>query len=165
MSRLMEEKKRYFQEYYLKNKKRLNALAKKNYQENREKYIEQTKQWRKANPDKVRLYSEIGRRKVSNHITRLWYAMNRRVNTQSSYLKREVKFSKQWFIGFCMENKQYKRLFNQWAKNGYPRKLVPTIDRIDNAEGYTKTNIQFLSFKDNSHKKYYDNRKLPFKCV
>jgi len=159
----MGSSKEYFQEYYRKNKDKIAVKRKIRYAKDPKGNIAKTAEWRKTHPEQYRMQSQIARRKLHNHITRLWCAMNRRIKIQSSYKNRKVLFSKEWFREYCNNSRVYKKLFKQWEDSGYLREFVPTVDRIDNSKNYSKDNIQFLTFKNNSRKKYYDNRNLKFR--
>lgn len=43
-------------------------------------------------------------------------------------------------------------LYFDWAEDGFPRWLSPSIDRIDSHHGYIAGNIQWMSFADNCEK-------------
>lgn len=47
---------------------------------------------------------------------------------------------------------QFTKLYNNWKKCGFKRKLAPSIDRVDNSKGYTKDNIQWMTQSQNSSK-------------
>jgi len=46
----------------------------------------------------------------------------------------------------------YWKLYEDWVNAGYPRRLCPSIDRVDNSRGYHPNNIQFLSQSENRKK-------------
>lgn len=58
------------------------------------------------------------------------------------------------FIRFALESREYAELYRNWVAAGYPMRLCPTVDRIDNDRGYSRDNIQFLTQSANS-KKYH----------
>lgn len=41
-------------------------------------------------------------------------------------------------------------LYKAWVEAGRPRKLVPTVDRIDSTKGYVLGNIRWVTLSDNS---------------
>ena len=43
-------------------------------------------------------------------------------------------------------------LYEQWAKSGFDRRLTPSIDRIDNSEGYIASNMRWVTLSENSSK-------------
>lgn len=61
---------------------------------------------------------------------------------------------KRW-LKWCYEDKNYKKfmnLYNTWVQSGFNRKLVPSIDRINNKLGYEEQNIQWLTLTENCSK-------------
>lgn len=49
-------------------------------------------------------------------------------------------------------------LVTSWAAAGYPKDLAPSVDRLDDAQGYSFANIQLVRWCDNNEKMYV-NRK------
>ncbi len=73
-----------------------------------------------------------------------------RENNSSAY----GKFMPTWneFFKAFHKNKKLKKLMNEWAKSGFERKLVPSVDRIDDNFGYEIDNIQWITWSENSRK-------------
>ena len=51
-----------------------------------------------------------------------------------------------------------EELIQQWKKTGYKKDFIPSIDRIDDAHGYSLTNIQLVTWHENNNK-MYEHRK------
>ena len=60
-----------------------------------------------------------------------------------SYTKQELSI---WLY----EN-GFKKLYDNWVKNNYNRKLKPSIDRLNDFEPYTFENIRLVTWQDNCH--------------
>jgi hypothetical protein len=56
------------------------------------------------------------------------------------------------FYEWSFANADFHRLYNQWEKNNYSRKLTPSVDRIDSRKGYTLDNMQWITHSENSRK-------------
>lgn len=59
------------------------------------------------------------------------------------------------FIIWCRNVKNMKEFYRIWVKwvfSDFSPKLRPSIDRKNNAQGYVRDNIQWLSLSDNSKK-------------
>lgn len=46
-------------------------------------------------------------------------------------------------------------LYFDWMNDGFPLGLSPSIDRIDPELGYVKSNLQWLTFDENSRKNHW----------
>lgn len=53
------------------------------------------------------------------------------------------------FINWAMGNAEFHKLFAAWLKAGCPRRLAPSIDRIDPNKGYTLDNVRYLPLNEN----------------
>jgi hypothetical protein len=47
---------------------------------------------------------------------------------------------------------QVEKLVEEWKDAGYPKRLCPSIDRIDNSKGYIIGNLQWLPLWKNASK-------------
>lgn len=65
------------------------------------------------------------------------------------YKGKEI-LSKEQFYNWAWGNKDFWRLYRQWVKSGYERKLSPSVNRIDSEKGYTINNMEWLSHSVNS---------------
>ena len=66
------------------------------------------------------------------------------------------------FMEWAVNDPTYTLVFDAWHEAGCPYRLTPSIDRIDNARGYTIDNIRFLTQSENSSigmKQVWDERK------
>jgi hypothetical protein len=46
----------------------------------------------------------------------------------------------------------FQSMHKNWEKAGFPNKLAPSIDRIDNRKGYMPKNMQWMTLSENSSK-------------
>lgn len=56
------------------------------------------------------------------------------------------------FYGWAKCNETFDRLFNDWEKSGYDRKLTPSVDRIDSSKGYILSNMEWVTHSENSRR-------------
>lgn len=57
------------------------------------------------------------------------------------------------FYQWARTHPEFHLLFDAWEQQGYPRKLTPTVDRIDSSVGYTLTNMRWLTHSVNSSRR------------
>lgn len=65
------------------------------------------------------------------------------------YLGKEL-LCKEDFYSWTKTDKSFNELFEYWERNGYDRKLTPSIDRIDSSIGYVMGNIRWITHSENS---------------
>ena len=64
-----------------------------------------------------------------------------------------------------LDNEIFLSIYNNWVNEGYKYYDKPSIDRIDNAEGYTMDNIQVLTWQDNRQKGDIENSHVTTQVV
>lgn len=140
MAMTKEEKKEYHRNY--------NKTYNKDYYNNNKMYEqERYGQWYKSNKEYVK--TMLGR------LDRMHRDMRQRTKQKGF----DNIISKEEFIEYGMNNKDYIRLYKEWVDSNYKFKLTPTVDRINNLKGYTSNNIQFLAHNDNARKGTRDHNK------
>mgnify|MGYP003132545530 CR=1 FL=1 len=67
----------------------------------------------------------------------------------------EVPYSKDELKNW-MYNNGFECLYKNWAKSGYKRDLKPSVDRLNDFEGYSINNIQLITWHENKLKQHKD---------
>ena len=85
-----------------------------------------------------------------NGLITIWYKSHKcnsktRGRENPTYTKEELKT-------WAMSQKSFHRLYDQWKNKGFDKDYVPSVDRIDDAVGYTINNIQIVTWKSNRDK-------------
>jgi hypothetical protein len=109
-----------------------------------------------------RYYQNYDRYRQKYNIMRIfnhrYSGMKTRVNGNGSHAYSVVGkkiCSKTAFVKWCLSPKifiTFQKIYLAWKKAGFPKKLSPSIDRIDNTKGYELNNLQWLTHQDNSSK-------------
>lgn len=50
------------------------------------------------------------------------------------------------FYTWARNSDVFLDLYTRWKASGYPRRLTPSVDRIDSSKGYTLDNIEWVPF-------------------
>lgn len=61
------------------------------------------------------------------------------------------------FVSYFIKDKNFLRQYKIWQDSGFLRYCSPSIDRVDNDNGYTLDNMQFISQSENGSK----DKKIP----
>lgn len=56
------------------------------------------------------------------------------------------------YYSWAFNSDDFNRLYAQWVKSGYDRKLCPTVDRIDPKYGYFLENMRWITHSENSRR-------------
>ena len=75
----------------------------------------------------------------------------RRGHQLPSYTSRELY---EW----CMSTVEFHQIFNDWKSCGFRSELKPSIDRLDDYDGYHFGNIQILTWEENNQKNRDDTK-------
>lgn len=73
-------------------------------------------------------------------------------NTTSKYYFGKTYCSKEDFLKLFINNESVKILYKNWQDNNFLYTLCPSIDRIDNNNGYEINNIHFITHGENCRK-------------
>lgn len=58
--------------------------------------------------------------------------------------------NRQEFYEWSKSNKTFLKLFEDWLKSNYDRRLCPSVDRINSKEGYHISNMEWITHSENS---------------
>ncbi len=56
------------------------------------------------------------------------------------------------FYKWAINCPEFHSLFDEYESSGYPRKLAPSVDRIDSSVGYRIDNMEFVTMSENSRR-------------
>ena len=59
------------------------------------------------------------------------------------------------FYAWAWSSPKFHTLFAEWEAAGYPRRLAPSVDRIDSDYGYTLENMEWVPFHENCRRGTY----------
>jgi hypothetical protein len=158
--------KEYSKQYYLKNKEKILARQKQNYENNKDIFKERARRYVAKNIEKVKAFRKLYRQKASPEQIQKWnkaredYVKN---NPQKRIIAIIKSRAKQKNMDFNLEPEDiqipelcpvFKIPLEKYITKGKygPRYNSPSVDRIDNTKGYIKGNIQIISHKANSMK-------------
>ena len=100
-----------------------------------------------TNKNKIYLHSVNGLISQIYSIQKL--SSRRRNHDMPSYSKKELK---DWILN----NSKFKSLYEKWVKENYSNDLKPSIDRLNDYNGYSIDNIQLITWAENRDKNYFD---------
>jgi len=65
---------------------------------------------------------------------------------------KKLEYTKEWFSIWLFNQEQFHILYDNWVKSYYDLDFRPSVDRINPLIGYTKDNIQIITYKENIDK-------------
>ena len=93
---------------------------------------------------------------VNGFLMRLYRNMKSRIRgvQKEKYHLYEGKelLDKNEFYNWAKSNSIFVRLFEEYEKSGYDRKLAPSVDRINSSKGYEIYNMEFVTHSENSRR-------------
>lgn len=69
---------------------------------------------------------------------------------------KKPEYTKDQLKEWLFSKSKFHDLYYNWVKSGYNKELVPSIDRINDYEGYNLNNIQLMTWKENRDKYFKD---------
>lgn len=69
--------------------------------------------------------------------------------TSKAYGRTPPTYSKDELRDWLLSQPHFKDVFDAWVASDYKKDLSPSIDRLDNTKGYSLTNIQLVTFRQN----------------
>jgi len=58
-------------------------------------------------------------------------------------------YSKKWFTNWLITETNFDEMYILWVDSDYDKDIKPSIDRLDDYIGYTETNIQLITAREN----------------
>lgn len=93
---------------------------------------------------------------INGFLMRLYRNMKSRISgvQKDKYHLYEGKelLNKDEFYEWAKSNDTFLKLFDDYKKNDFNRKLAPSVDRIDSNKGYEISNMEFVTHSENSRR-------------
>ncbi len=80
---------------------------------------------------------------------------NQEVNSKQKQLPPPT-YTREELYDWLYSGTKFKELYKSWSSSGYPKNLLPSIDRKNDYLGYTFDNIQLMTWEENKTKNYRD---------
>jgi hypothetical protein len=110
----------------------------------------------KKNPEAHKKACKVYEKTPKGFAMRLYRNMESRVKGiqwQKKHLYENLTIlSRQEFYDWFLNNDTFKSLFAEYKAQGYPRKLAPSVDRIDSSRGYELDNMEVVTMSENSRR-------------
>ena len=68
----------------------------------------------------------------------------------------QPKYTRLELIEWCTSQDIFDKLYKEWENSNYNKKLIPSIDRLDDYKGYSFNNIQIITWEENDKKAHID---------
>lgn len=93
---------------------------------------------------------------INGFLMRLYRNMESRVSgvqRGKAHLYRDRKLiDRDSFYWWAWSSPEFYRLFGEYRESGFSRKLAPSVDRVDSAEGYELFNMEWITMSENSRR-------------
>lgn len=93
---------------------------------------------------------------VNGFLMRMYRNMQSRVTgvqkKKAHLYKGKALLAREDFYAWAKSSKEFSKLFAEWKHKGYPRKLAPSVDRIDPLKGYILSNMEWVTHSENSRR-------------
>jgi len=100
--------------------------------------------------------------KSCNSVTSLAYKRTPRGLAQQTYTNQirsskrrkhpKPAYSKEWLTIWLITQPTFSLLFANWIKDGYSKKAIPSVDRVEDNLPYTENNIRLCTWEENNKK-------------
>jgi hypothetical protein len=108
---------------------------------------------RKANGNEVTKRYE---KTINGFLMRLYRNMESRVRGIQKvkyHLYKDLELlPREEFYKWSKKSRKFKQLFHNWKMSNYDRKLTPSVDRVNSKLGYIKSNMEWVTFSENSRR-------------
>lgn len=100
-------------------------------------------------------------KQVRDYFTRTYASMKRH---QHQRKQGGLPFTKSEFIKWFWQQENSRRLFTNWVSHNCPKNIIPSVDRIDDTQGYQFDNMRITTFRDN-HQQQSLKRSVPVQQI
>ncbi len=143
----MFNRKEYMREY----NKNHRAEKLESYYRNRKKRL----QYNGEHKNEKSLWAAKNRQTLVGYTRNKYHSLKLRAlgRTKRHYIAAGQPFlSQEEFMLLALSSITYIEMYKTWVKANRPLQLTPSVDRINPLLGYSKGNIQFLTYQENHQK-------------
>ena len=107
------------------------------------------KVWNKANKEKREAYRKAYIRTVKGLIVSIYGRQKKSSKKRGHQLP---TYSKEELHVWITSQSNFKELYDNWIASDCDMWLIPSVDRLDDAKGYSFNNIQLITWRENHEK-------------
>ena len=110
--------------------------------------------WQKEYRKKTNnIHTKLYEKSPSGFLMRLYRNMKSRVagiqKKDKPYWVGKDLVDKESFYQWASDHPKFKELYEEYVSSGYVRNLAPSVDRVDSSEGYTFSNMEWVTSREN----------------
>lgn len=135
----MTSRKEWFQNYYRRNKNKINGARKKYYRKHKRKCLTNQQEYYIINRDRILATKRIKSLAFRGHAYSIWSAVR--------------KYAKLWKLPICtfddfydkwtVDDPKYQELYDAWVASSHDENLSPVVMRKVKKNGYVPENLNW----------------------
>jgi len=154
MDKIDKVKKARSDRLYRKNNlTKIKKVKKKYYENNKTTIAAKQKIYRNKNRNKLNAQTRLWRKTKAGFINSL-YLRNKHRNLNAGF--GTIPYSLAEFKDWLNNESSFESLWKIYVNSGYLKNLAPSVDRLNDYQGYSLSNIQIITWEDNDAKGHKD---------
>ena len=135
----MTSRKEWFQNYYQRNKKKINDRRKRYFRKHRTNCLTNQRKYYKKNKVRILATRKIKSLAFRGHAYSIWSA----VRKYAKLWKLPICSFQEFYDNWTVDDPKYQELYDAWVADGHNENLSPVVMRKIKKNGYVPENLNW----------------------